>query len=275
MQQILNFIFKNSILLLFLLLLGISLSLTIQSHSYHKSKFINSANAVSGYTYQNISDAEDYFSLKKQNEKLATENARLKELLYNKKDTLLKPNINFPDTGGNFDVIQSKVISNSYNVHENYLTINTGNKKGVNPDMGVVSNRGVVGIVDNTSANYATVISMLNLKFKLSAKVKGSNHYGFLVWDGKNAGYMQLIDIPRLAKLKTGDTIVTGGRSVIFPENIPVGKIDKIFIDDQTNYYTLNVRLFNDMTSLSHVYIIANKDKEEITELEKTTKKNE
>ena len=275
MQQILNFIFKNSISLLFLLLLGISLALTIQSHSYHKSKFINSANAVSGYTYQNISDAEDYFSLKKQNENLATENARLKELLYNKKDTLLNPNVSFPDTEGNFNVIQSKVISNSYNVHENYLTINTGNTKGVKPDMGVVSNKGVVGIVDNTSPNYATVISMLNLKFKLSAKIKGSNHYGFLVWDGKNAGYMQLIDIPRLAKIKKGDTIVTGGRSVIFPENIPIGKIDKVFINDQTNYYTLNIRLFNDMTSLSHVYVIANKDKEEITELEKTTKKNE
>lgn len=91
----------------------------------------------------------------------------------------------------------------------------------------------------------------------------------------KNAGYVQLIDIPRLASVKKGDTVVTGGRSTIFPENIPVGIIDKIYVDTETNYYTLNVRLFNDMTNLNHVYVITNKESEEINKLEAETKANE
>ena len=74
--------------------------------------------------------------------------------------------------------------------------------------------------------------------------------------------------MPRLASVGKGDTISTGGRSVIFPENIPVGTIDRIYIDKKTNYYTLNVRLFNDMTNLKHVYIIENKDLKEIIDLE-------
>ena len=107
------------------------------------------------------------------------------------------------------------------------------------------------------------------MKSQINAKIKKTNHFGSLVWNGKSTGFVQLIDVPRLASVRKGDTIVTGGQSVIFPENIGIGTIDKIFIDDKTNYYTLNVKLFNDMTNLGHVYIIKSKDREEILTLEK------
>ena len=172
-------------------------------------------------------------------------------------------------------MITSKVIHNSYNTHENYLTINSGSAAGVQSDMGVINSAGIVGIVDKTSKNYATVISILNVKSQINAKIKKSNHFGSLSWDGKNAGYVQLIDVPRLASVRKGDTIVTGGQSVIFPENIGIGTIDKVYTDSETNYYTLNIRLFNDMTNLGHVYIIKSKDREEIINLEKQSKKDE
>ena len=276
MQQIFNFIFKNSILILFLLLLGISLTLTIQSHSYHRSQAVSSANAISGYVYQQINNVDEYLSLKEQNEALAGENARLKKILFNTQDTTNIPPVKLPEVIGNFAVIQSKVIKNSYGVHENYFTINSGHNQGVKPDMGVVSSLGVVGIVENTSGNYATVISILNLKFRLDAKIKKNNHFGTLTWNGKNTGFAQLIDVPRLATVQKGDTIVTGAESRIFPENIPIGTIEKVYMDKKTNYYTLDIRLFNDMTSLGHVYIIENKDRDEIIKLEEeTTKPNE
>jgi len=276
MQQIFNFIFKNSILILFLLLLGISLTLTIQSHSYHRSQAVSSANAISGYVYQQINNVDEYLSLKEQNEALAGENARLKKILFNTQDTTNIPPVKLPEVMGNFAVIQSKVIKNSYGVHENYFTINSGHNQGVKPDMGVVSSLGVVGVVENTSGNYATVISILNLKFKLDAKIKKNNHFGTLTWNGKNTGFAQLIDVPRLASVQKGDTIVTGAESRIFPENIPIGTIEKVYTDKKTNYFTLEVRLFNDMTSLGHVYIIENKDRDEIIKLEEeTTKPNE
>jgi rod shape-determining protein MreC len=275
MQQIFNFIFKNSILLLFLLLLGISLTLSIQSHSYHRSRAVTSANAVTGYVYEQINSVEEYLSLKGQNEALASENAQLKKLLFNTQDTANRPPVDIPDAMGNYKVIQSKVIKNSYNVHENYLTINSGRNQGVKEDMGVVSSLGVVGIIEKTSPGYSTVISVLNLKFRLDAKIKKNNHFGTLTWNGKNTGFAQLIDVPRLATVKKGDTVVTGAESRIFPENIPVGTIEKVYIDKKTNYYTLDVRLFNDMTSLGHVYIIENKDRDEIIKLEEETVTNE
>jgi rod shape-determining protein MreC len=275
MQQIINFIFKNSIRLLFLLLLIISLTLTIQSHSYHRSSMVNSTNALTGSVYEKVSEVNTYFSLREQNNKLAQENASLRKILFNQKDStsvLKKDSLKGYDK---IDVIQSKVVNNSYNVSENYLTINSGSLQGIRPDMGVVNSQGIVGIIEKVSPKYATIFSILNVKSKINAKVKKSNHFGSLIWNAKNAGYVQLIEIPRLASVKKGDTIVTGGNSRIFPENIPVGIIDKIYTDTETNYYTLNVRLFNDMTNLNHVYIISNKESAEIKKLEKETIKTD
>ena len=271
MQQIINFIIKNSYRLLFLLLLGISFSLIIKSHSYHRSEYVNSANAVTGAYYEKVNEVNEYLSLKEKNKDLASENALLKELLFNKKDTILTSKTLFRNDLNNYNVVVAKVVKNSFNSRENYITINSGKNSGIEVDMGVVNDKGIVGLIEKTSTNFSTIQSVLNTKSKINAKIKNSNHFGSLIWDGRNVGFAQLIDVPRLASLKHGDSIVTGGNSDIFPENIPIGKIDKIFIDKKTNYYTINIRLFNDMTSLGYVYVIENKRKKKKKQLELET----
>lgn len=275
MQQIFSFIFKNSHKLLFLLLLGISLGLTIQAHSFHKSKVISSANYVTGGVYDQINSVNEYFHLKTQNDNLATENASLRRMLFNESDTAKAPIVDTIKGVRKVDVVVAKVIKNSYTVPENFLTLDKGLIAGIKSDMGVVNSQGIVGIIDHTSANYATVVSILNTQSKINAKIKKSNHFGSLVWNGKNTGFVQLIDVPRLASVRKGDTIVTGGQSVIFPANINIGTISKIYTDNETNYYTLEIRLFNDMTNLGYVYVIKSKDREEILSLEKQSQPNE
>ena len=275
MQQIFNFVFKNSYKLLFLLLLGIALVFTVQSHSFHKSIVINSANFLSGGVYEQINSVNEYFSLRGKNEVLAIENARLKELLHNQKDTTKFPEIDTIRGVKKINIVVAKVIRNQYQSPENYITINSGSIKGIKTDMGVVNDLGIIGIIENVSPNYATIQSILNLKSKINAKIKKSNHFGTLIWDAKNTGYAQLIEVPRLASIRKGDTIVTGADSRIFPENIGIGVIENVYTDNQTNYYTLNIRLFNDMTNLGHVYIIKSKEKDEIIKLEALTKKDE
>ena len=135
--------------------------------------------------------------------------------------------------------------------------------------MGVITSKGIVGIVKNTSANYSTVQSILNTNSQINTKLKKSNHFGSLIWNTKNPHIVQLIDIPRLAPLIIGDTVVTGGRSTIFPEGLLVGIINDFSLNENNNSYTLNIQLFNDMTNLEHVYIIENYDANEINMLEK------
>ncbi len=267
MQQLLNYLIKNGYRMLFLLLIVISLNLVYKSHSFHRSKYITSANTVSGFVYEKVNAINEFLSLRSKNERLAQENADLKELLYNAKDTVID-NVRKPEfIPSLYEVRKAKVIKNSYNTRYNYLTINKGSNDGISPGMAVVNDKGVIGVVESTSAHYATVISVLHVSSIMNAKIKGSDHFGSLVWDGTNAGYVQLTDVPRLATIKKGDSIVTGAETLIYPENIPIGKIDKLYRDKKTNYYTIRVRLFNDMTALGYVNVIENKQQKELQEL--------
>ncbi|MBB1138404.1 rod shape-determining protein MreC [Myroides sp. WP-1] len=275
MQQIINFFIKNSTKLLFLLLLVISFVLVLRTHTFHKSSFISSANGVTGYVYENVNNLKEYMRLKTENDALVLENALLKKQAFNSSITADSTVVELPllsDQEEIYNVIVAKVIKNEFNTKENYLTIKGGEREGITKDLGVINSNGIVGIIQKSSKKYSTVQSILNAKSKINAKIKGSNHFGTLQWDGKSTGYVQLNDIPRLAELFQGDTIVTGGISDIFPENIPIGTIEKAYTTESSNYFTIEVKLFNDMTNLGYVYVIKNNDLGEINELEEATR---
>ncbi|WP_397364834.1 rod shape-determining protein MreC [Olleya sp. R77988] len=260
MQQIVNFILRNKTFLFFLLLLFISVSLTIQSHSYHKSKFINSANSITGGVYGMSNSVSSYFNLKEENNKLIEENLRLRSLITNHSVNTASY-IDSTSFSGQYKFTSAKVIKNSYALQNNYLTINKGIKDSIKEDLGVISSKGIIGIIDNSGSKYATIISVLNTTSKISAQLKQTNQFGTLSWNGVSPKFVQLTDIQKSATLKKGDTIVTSGRSAIFPKGILVGKIEDFKLDITKNYFEIEVKLFNDMTNLEHVSIIENKDK--------------
>ena len=267
MQQIINFIIRNKTFLLFLLLFVISIIFTIQSHSYHQSKFINSANFLTGGIYNSVNNVSQYLNLKSQNKILSEENNRLKSLLFNaenQKDPSSTDSVWF---NANYNFSSANVIRNSYSATDNYLLINKGKNDSIKQDYGVISNKGIIGIVDKTSNNYATVISILNTTSQISAQLQKTNHYGSLTWNVKNPNIVQLTDIQKNANVTIGDTIVTSGRSSIFPKGILIGTVADFKLDVAENYYEIDVKLFNDMTNIEHVYIIENIDIEEITNL--------
>ena len=268
MQQIINFVIRNKTFLLFLLLFGVSFALTIQTHSYHKSKFISSTNFLSGGIYNATYSVKEYFHLKEQNKILIEENNQLKSKLYN--HTNQDENEPTIDSSfhKNFDFKTGTVIKNSYSNTKNYLTLDKGTNDGMQQDLGVITSKGIVGIIDNTSSNYSRVISILNTKSRINAQLKSSDHIGSLIWDTKSPEFVQLIDISKFAPIKVGDTIITGGQSSIFPKGIPIGTINTFTLDISGDTYTVNVKLFNDMTAIGHVYIITNTDIEEIKSIQ-------
>ena len=273
MQQIINFLIRYKIFLLYAFLLLVSIIFTVQSHSYHQSKFFNSSNYISGSIYEVSDGITTYFKLREENKNLVRENQLLRYQLYNKKDGI-KDSLT-DSIQQNYTVTRGKVIKNSFSDQRNYITIDKGNNDSVQQDMGVITGKGILGIVENTSKNFATVQSILNEKSNINAKIKNSNHFGSLVWDAKNYNIVQLIDIPRLVQLTIGDTIVTGAMSSIFPENIPIGTIKKFDLDTSKSFYYIDVALFNDMTNIKNVYIIRNLNRNEVLELELETQSND
>ena len=269
MQQIIFFLIRNKNFLLFIALFSISIFLTIQTHSYHKNKFVNSSNAITGGIYSIKSSITDYFNLREENKILINENTRIRKQLESFKSKVVYQNIDTSSILSKYYFVSAKVINNSFSKTKNKLTINKGKRDSIQLDLGVITSKGIVGIIDNLSNKYATIQSILNTNSQINAKLKNAKHFGSLVWNAEDPNVIQLIDIPRLAPVKTGDTIVTGGRSTIFPEGILIGVVIDFELTEDENSQNLNIQLFNDMTNLEHVYIINNIDTQEIINLEK------
>jgi len=268
MRTLLRFFQKYSNLLLFLLLEIIAITLIIQSNSYQRSKLIGLNRQVTGFIYSKVDGAREYFTLKEVNEQLVEENTELRnrlDLISSRLDSATV--ISEVQGEYRYYFVQSRIVHNSISKQLNYLTLNKGKKQGVFRDMGVVSDQGLVGIILESSANFATVIPIINREFRLSAKIKSNNYAGILQWDGGSPRFADLTEIPFHVILTVGDTILTSGFSSIFPEGIEVGRIESFSLE-KGNFYDIRVELYTDFQRLYHVNVIRNYRQEEQLNLE-------
>lgn len=264
MQRIINFILNFRNAFLYAILLVFCLALTIRSHSYHQSRYFNSSKLITGSILSLKSSFTDYFSLRDENSRLMEENLRLRSLLLNAG----RPIDTLTQLATIYDIVPAMIVKNMYTSPRNYITINKGKADGITQDMGVITPLGILGIVENVSTNYATVQSILNTKSNINAKIKNTDFFGSLQWDARDYDEVQLVDIPRSASVTVGDTIITGAMSSIFPEGIRIGVVKKYELDQNQSSYDIQIDLFNDMANIKNAYIIKNKDRKEILELQ-------
>jgi len=272
MRTLIRFIQKYSNLLLFLLLEAIAIAFMVQSSNFQRSKLVGLNRQVSGYVFSKVDGAREYFSLKETNQQLAGENLelrnRLDQLSMRLDSTTVNNELRLPYR---YFYVPSRIIHNSVSKQYNYITLDKGKKHGVFRDMGVISARGLVGIVLESSNNFATVIPIINRDFRLSVKIKSNNYAGILQWDGVSPRFAILTEIPFHVNLLNGDTILTSGFSSIFPEGIEVGNIESFSLE-KGNFYDIRVELSTDFQSLFHVNVIRNYRQEEQLNLEDLTR---
>ena len=290
MQQIIDFIIRKKDVVVYLILLSFSFALILNSNYFQKSKVLLFSNNISNYTTKNLNYFNEYFKLKELNYKLSEENLVLKNQLEKINESSVLDSL----TNENFLYKNAKVISNNLSSFKNRIIVNKGIRDGIKNEMGVVSSDGIVGIIDNTTKRYSSIMSILNIEMKINAKVKRTEHFGTLEWDGFDTRHLTLNDISETAKIKVGDSIITGGMSLIFPEGINIGTVSKIINQNEThsntkdsafninikddsiidlnnreNYLNIEVKLHNDMSNLNNVYIIESFNKKEFQKLKK------
>ena len=276
MRNLIHFIFKNAHWLLFGLLIYLSVFLIVKNSHFQRSKYLRAVQEVTGSIYSVTNRFYSYLNLNSANADLLSRIAQLETEVYsyqNQIADLTNDAKNYHASlidSATYHVFPAQVVKNSISLRENYLTLNKGSNDGIEPGMGVLSANGIVGVVDNTSAHFSLVVSLLNTKYKPSGRIKRNeyNHFGLLAWDGKDAHYVHLTEIPRHIDFEYGDTVVTSGYSTVFPKGIPVGYIVDTQKKQDDNLSSIRIRLFTDFSRLNNVLIVANRFQKEQQELE-------
>lgn len=284
MKNLFRLIYRYHVLLLFVLLETLSLSMVVTYNNYQRATFLDSSNFFTGTLFEGFSSFFQIFEFRQVNIKMAEENAVLRAALqehllktnhgtYKTSDSIYLPRIARDSSlKAVYRFTTARVINNSINQQHNFITLNKGRHHGVKTDMGVIANGQVVGLVTNVSENFSTVISLLNSRWKISAKIKRNDYFGSLSWDGKDYRRVQLNEVPYHVPVQNGDTVVTTGYSSSFPEGLIIGTISDFSIGTGSNFYKIEVMLAADFKNLVIVGLIENKQLNEIKQLESINK---
>ena len=276
MRLLFLLLWKNNFTLLFVLLLSFCFYLMVQNSKFQQASILNASNTVAANTMQAVNYVKEYINLKSNNAQLARENAALYNMLRESrygsaanidtvKDTLFVQQYTY---------MTARVVNNSVNKRNNYLTLDKGSMHGVKPGDPVISSQGIVGKVKQVSPHFCTVMSVLHKDTRVSAKFKKNEFFGSLVWDGEDPSYATLKEIDKTVPVKKGDTIVTTSFS-FYPSGIMVGTVVESEVESGSNFHHIKVKLSASFLNLSHVYIIDHLLKNEQLGLEEATEQND
>ena len=267
MRNLLDFLYKYHHWLVFILLEVVSVVLLFQYNSYQGSVWFSSASAVAGKVYELERKMTAYLSMAKENEELTMRNLyqerqldQLRRLYAEATKDTTAAELKELEFLSQYKLIQAKVVENSIHKLENLITIDKGRKDGVEPDMGVACGNGIVGVVYLVSDHYSVVISALNAaSSRISCAIRGRGYFGYLHWYGGDPSVAYVEDVPRHAKFKLGEWMVTSGFSSIFPSGVQVGKIEQAYNSSDGLSYKLKVRLSTDFGNVRDVVVISDK----------------
>ncbi len=270
MRNLLAFISRYQFLFFFVIYLIISFILIYNNNYYQRSKVVSTTSGITGRFNEFYGNLTDFFELRRSNEQLAAENARLRALLNIRTRT-------FPDSvlrmenGLSLKMISARIINNSTQFRNNYFMLDKGYLAGIKKDMGVLTMNGVLGIIIDVSANYSTGISILHKDSRISGRIKKNDQLMNISWDGVNYRLGNISHIPTHVNLIPGDTIITSGNSQIFPEGIVIGFVEYIDEEMDNMFKKGKIRFSEDYNRAMYVYVVENTRRDEINRLKTTT----
>jgi len=270
-KNLLEFLQKHYHWVLFVILEVFSMVLLVQHNHYQNSVWFSTANTVTGHLYEWRSDVEAFFSLTKVNEDLTRRNFylerqvnQLRRLYKEQTEQKSKEELQVLDSLQRYQTVAAKVVSNELHKNDNLMTIDKGRADGIEPGMGVVCGKGIVGVTYLTSDHYTVVVPILNYhSSRISCAIRDHGYFGVLRWYGQEAGYAYVEDIPRHARFKRGDWMETNGYSSIFPPGVLVGQIVEVYNSRDGLSYKLKIRLSTDFGNVRDVLVITDRTIEE------------
>ena len=255
-------------LVLFVLLEILSCSMLSRSESLQNLWVKRFPRRVQSVLWSGGESLRNFASLKSENEILSQQNAALAEELRILREAGIEKSLSIPEKerSSEYSYLPARIVRMSRGGQHNYIVLDRGSSDGVRPLSGIITGRGIVGIVDAVEDHYSYGITLMNTSATLSARVGREGIVAPLVWDGIHTDRAVLRDLPIHYPVAQGDTIWTSGFSSIFPAGIPVGTVTGTKMrGGSTN--EARVVLFQDFATLRNVTIVWNPEKDAIKKL--------
>ncbi len=261
MRNLVAFFLKHQFFSLFLILEMIALAMLSNSFSYPRMLRFNAASDISGTLFADYHAITGYFRLREENKSLLRENSRLYNMLL--AEMLTADSNRRGSRDSSYVYIPATVLRNTVNRSNNFIVLNKGKEDGIEKEMGIVSDRGIAGIIIGVSKHYAVALSLLNTHAHISARIKKNHQLVNVIWDEQHDTNGEVVDIPAHVSLQKGDTIVTSGNSFIFPAGLNIGVIDRFEKSPNNSLNKADLKFSTDFNSLLYVYILQNVHKKE------------
>lgn len=170
--------------------------------------------------------------LKKENEELQTENTKLaqdlRELeIIKAENETLKEYLGLTQKYSNYETIPAYIISKDISNYSKTFIINAGKNDGIEKNMTVISEQGLVGYVISANDNTAKVQTIIDTSNSVTAKLTNSED-SIICKGSLNDKKLKATYIPTNADISEGDSIETSGMGGIYPKGIIIGKVKEV-----------------------------------------------
>ena len=155
---------------------------------------------------------------------LRSENIRLSETIYER--DMLAALLNYTKLDNVNTYISANVIGKDTSSFLQYVIIDIGTTGGVQRDMPVVTDAGLVGIINEATPRASKVLLVNSDQMAVNVRVQNSRADGVLF--GQASKDLRLRYISLDATISAGDLVVTSGLGGSLPANIPIGEIASV-----------------------------------------------
>lgn len=220
------------------------------------------------YVKNKISDYNELKNVKKDNDiletsmdrilSIETENIELRRQL-----EALKEELNIDYSLTDYEYLNASVISRNVGYWYNKITIDKGSYNGVEKDMVVITSKGLIGRVINTTTFTSDVklITTSDTNNKISVHISNgdTNLYGLINGYNYNDNVLELEGISNTKDVNIGDKVYTSGLGGIFPSGILIGTVSEITTDSYDLAKVIKVKPSADFSDINYVSILKRK----------------
>lgn len=270
MRNLIAFLKRFQIFLVFAILQVIALYFYFSFFYYPRSIYLSTASSANAKIWEAKNAVTKQFNLSNTNTELQKNNAKLMEQIPSSYFRIDDQTVKIEDTlyRQKFEYIIGEVINSTVEKRNNYFTINVGEKHGVERGLGVISDKGVVGVIHRTSEHYSIVKSVLTENINISVVIESIGLYGLLKWDGVDERRGSIAGISNDLQIKKWSKVITREGTGIFPKGIMVGKVETLKNVEGEAFWDVSILFSEDYRKLQRIYVVKNIFAEEQAKIE-------